>query len=143
MKKMIIFFAIVIIIISGITYMYLNYKANYNITKRENWKFESFLNEEVTGVELASVINKAIDNNTQNNVERNHKGIYIDNSTNSISIEVKMIDDDSIYQMETLYNGGMQNFVNYYGKITFKCIDIKYHDSTNKVKYMLFEQITS
>ena len=28
------------------------------------------------------------------------------------------------------------------GNIKFKCVDIKYHNSTNKVKYMLFEQIT-
>ena len=53
-----------------------------------------------------------------------------------------MTDNNSIYQMETIYNGGMQNFSNYYGNIKFKCIEIKYHNFTNKVKYMLFEQIT-
>ena len=53
-----------------------------------------------------------------------------------------MIDNDTIYQMETIYNKGIQNFINYYGKIKFKCVEIKYHNSTNKVKYMLFEQIT-
>ena len=35
------------------------------------------------------------------------------------------------------------NFINYYSNIKFKCVDIKYHSSTNQVKYMLFEQITS
>ena len=54
-----------------------------------------------------------------------------------------MNDNDSIYQMETFYKNGMQNFLNYYGNIKFKCTDIKYHKTTNKVKYMLFEQITS
>ena len=53
-----------------------------------------------------------------------------------------MIDNDSIYQMETFYKNGMQNFMKYYSNIKFKCIDIKYHESTKKVKYMLFEQIT-
>lgn len=142
MKKIIIFFTIIIIIICGITYLYFNYKAEYNMSKKANLEFEKYLNEEVYGVDLATIINRAIDNNQKNEVERNNKGIYINNDTNSISIEIKMIDDDSIYQMETIYNGGIQNFVNYYNKIKFKCIEIKYHNSTNKVKYMLFEQIT-
>ena len=91
---------------------------------------------------MATVINRAIDNNEKNEVEKNNKAIYLNNNENSISIEIKMIDNDTIYQMETIYNKGIQNFINYYGKIKFKCVEIKYHNSTNKVKYMLFEQIT-
>ena len=36
MKKLAIIFLIGIIIIVGISYMYLNYKANYNEARREN-----------------------------------------------------------------------------------------------------------
>lgn len=143
MKKIAIFFIIIIIIICGMSYLYLNYKANYNISKKANLAFEKYLNEEVYGTDLASVINRAIDNNEKNEVSKNNKGIYQNNDKNSINIEIKMIDDDSIYQMETIYNGGIQNFINYYSNIKFKCIDIKYHSSTNQVKYMLFEQTTS
>lgn len=142
MKKIAIFLAIIIIIICVISYVYLNYKAEYNTSKKANMEFERYLNEEVYGVDLATIINRAIDNNQKNEVERNNKGIYLDNNQNSINMEIKMIDDDSIYQMETIYNGGIQNFINYYNKIKFKCVEIKYHNSTNKVKYMLFEQIT-
>ena len=81
-------------------------------------------------------------NYEKNEVQKNNKAIYLDNGTNSVSIEIKMIDNDTIYQMETIYNKGIQNFINYYGNIKFKCVEIKYHNSTNKVKYMLFEQIT-
>ena len=70
------------------------------------------------------------------------KGKYIDNKSNSINIDVKIIDNDKIYTMETLYNGGMENFIQYYNQIKFKCTIIEYHKDTNKVKYMLFEQIT-
>lgn len=142
MKKLATFFAILIIIICGIFGLYLNYKAQYNTSKKANLAFENYLNEEVYGTDLATVINRAIDNNEKNEIERNNKGIYLNNDTNSISIEVKMIDNDSIYQMETIYNGGIQNFIQYYSDIKFKCVEIKYHSSTNKVKYMLFEQIT-
>ena len=142
MKKIIIFFAIVVIIICGISYLYLNYKAEYNMSKKANLEFEKYLNEEVYGTDLSTIINRAVDNNQKNEVEKNNKGFYLNNDTNSISIEIKITDNDTIYQMETLYNKGIQNFINYYENIKFKCVEIKYHSSTNKVKYMLFEQIT-
>lgn len=143
MKKVAIFFIIIILIICAIFAMYISYKANYNISKKSNLSFEKYLNEEVYGSELATVINRAIDRNEKNEVEKNNKGIYQNNDTNSINIEIKMLDDDTIYQMETFYRGGIQNFINYYSNIKFKCVDIKYHSSTNQVKYMLFEQTTS
>ncbi len=143
MKKIAIFFIIIILIICAIFAMYISYKANYNISKKSNLSFEKYLNEEVYGSELATVINRAIDRNEKNEVEKNNKGIYQNNDTNSINIEIKMLDDDTIYQMETFYRGGIQNFINYYSNIKFKCVDIEYHSSTNQVKYMLFEQITS
>lgn len=142
MKKIVIFLIIVLIIICGIFGLYLNYKAEYNSSRLSNLEFEKYINKEVLGTDLATIINRAVDNNEKNEVEKNNKGIYLDNNQTSINIEIKMIDNDSIYQMETIYNGGIQNFINYYSNIKFKCTDIKYHNLTNKVKYMLFEQIT-
>ena len=143
MKKIAIFFITIILIVCAMFAMYITYKANYNTSKKANLSFEKYLNQEVYGSELATVINRAIDRNEKNEVEKNNKGIYQNNDTNSINIEIKMLDDDTIYQMETFYRGGIQNFINYYTNIKFKCVDIKYHSSTNQVKYMLFEQITS
>ena len=143
MKKLAIFFLIIIIIIVGISYMYLNYKANFNQAKRENMQFESYYNQEIYGTELATLINKAIDNNKINEVQKDNKGKYIDNETNSINIDIKMLDDNgTIYNIEKIYNGGTSKFVQYYSQIKFKCTKIQYHDKTNKIKYMLFEQIT-
>lgn len=142
MKKIAIFFASILIILAVIYYIYLNNKVNFNTTRKANLEFESYLNQEIYGNDLATVINRAIDNNTKNNVEKTNKGLYVDNETNSISIEIKFTDNDLVYKMETLYNNGMQNFISYYNRIKFKCVNIEYHDLTNKVKYMLFEQIT-
>lgn len=142
MKKLIIFFAVIIVIISGISLIYFNYKAEYNMAKRSNMEFEKYLNKEVDGMEVATAINKAIDNNQKYEIQKNNKGIYLSDNENSISIEIKMTDNDSIYQMETIYNSGIQNFINYYGNIKFKCVNIKYHSSNNKVKYLLFEQMS-
>ena len=58
MKKVAIFFIIIILIICAIFAMYISYKANYNISKKSNLSFEKYLNEEVYGSELATVINR-------------------------------------------------------------------------------------
>lgn len=142
MKKLAIFFLIVIIIIVGVSYLYLNYKANYYIVQRENRQFESYVGEEIYGTELTTIINKATDSNQNNEIPQDEKGKYIDNDYNSIQIEINMLDNEKRYSMETLYAGGMDKFVQYYGEIKFKCTKLHYHNTTNKVKYMLFEQIT-
>lgn len=141
MKKLAIIFLIGIIMIVGISYMYLNYKANLNETKKENNQFESYYNQEFYGADVVTIINKAYDNNLTNAVEKDSKGIFKENDTNSIKIDVKMIDNDKIYNMETLYSGGMDTFAKYYSGIRFKCTKIDYHPN-RKVKYMYIEQIT-
>lgn len=143
MKKLAIFFLIIIIIVVGIAYMYLNYKANYFEAKLDNSQFESYKNQEVYGSELTTIINKAMDNNKKNDVEKSESGKYINNDNNSIEIDIKMLDNDKTYTMEIIYNGGMDKFIQYYRDIKFKCSKIEYHKLTGKVKYMLFEQQTS
>lgn len=142
MKKLAIFFLTIIVIIVGISYMYMNYKANYYIKQKENYQFSSYYNKELKGNEIATLINKAYDNNSSNNVAKDKKGKFIENDSNSIKMDIKMLDIDKTYDMETLNSGGMDKFVQYYGQITFKCTKIDYHSSTGKVKYMLIEQIT-
>ncbi len=122
--------------------MYLNYKVKYNEAQKANMEFESYYDQNIMGTDLTTVINKAVDNNKINEVKQDNKGRYINNDENSINIDIKMLDNDETYTMETFYNGGMQKFVQYYGTIQFKCTKIDYHKTTNKVKYMLFEQIT-
>ena len=140
MKKLAIIFLMIIIVIVGISYLYLNFKANYNMAQRENKQFESYDNQEIYGAELTTIINKAMDNNKNNEVPKDDKGINDDK--NSIQINIKMLDNEKVYAMETLYYGGMDKFVQYYNEIKFKCTKVEYHKVTNKVKYMLFEQIT-
>ena len=127
--------------IVGISYMYLNYKANYNEARKTNYQFESYYEKEFYGADVVTLINKAYDNNLTSGVERDKNGIFIENDTNSIKIDVKIIDNDTLYNMETLYIGGMDKFVQNYNGIKFKCTKIEYHQN-RKIKYMLIEQIT-
>ena len=142
MKKLAVFFLIIVIIIAGISYMYLSYKANYHEAQRENNQFESYYNQEFYGADVATIVNKAYDSNLTNSVQRDDRGNFIENDTTSIKIDLKMLDTDETYNMETIYKGGMDKFVQYYGSIKFKCTKIEYHNKTQKVKYMLIEQIT-
>lgn len=142
MKKIIIFFAIVIICLSGISYLYLVGQSNENAISKHNITFEKYYQQEVYGQEVATIINKAVDSNQKNNVQKDKDGKYIENETNSIKINIKMIDNDNIYAMETIYNNEVSEFIKYYSQIKFKCTDIQYHKSTNMVKSLLFKQIS-
>ena len=142
MKKIAIFFFIIIVIVCMMSYLYLNYTSKYNRAKNENKKFEEYYEKEIYGYDLATVINMAVDTNQTNKIEKDEKEKYIENNNNSIKIDIKILDTDETYDMEYLYSGGMDKFVQYYGEIKFKCTKIEYHKTTNRVKYMLFEQIT-
>ena len=96
MKKLIIFFSVVIIIVCMISYIYILNKSNEHITMQQNQLFESYYQRQVYGAEIATVINKAMNSNYKNNVEKDNNNLYIENSTNSIKINIKMIDNDTI-----------------------------------------------
>ena len=142
MKKFVTIIILFIVIICIIIYAYYNYKTEYNNINMQIVKFENYYEKEIYGTDLATVINMAIDNNRKNEVMQDEQGIYINNQENSINIQIKITDNDTLYNMETLYNAGMENFVKYYNTIKFKCTKIEYHQKTKKVSYLYFEQIS-
>ena len=143
MKKFIITFIIFTIISIVAIYAYYDQKQVSNDITKKNAEFEYYYNKEIYGAELATIINKAIDSNETNNIEKDNKGKYIENDTTSINIDIKITDNDTIYNMEIFYNGGISNFVKNFNIIKFKCTNIQYHKNTNRIKYMYFEQITN
>ena len=143
MKKIIIFFVIILIIVAGVSYMYLNYKVTVNQTKFANVDYEAYKDKEIFGTDLATLINKTVDDNTKNEIEKDDKGLYVDNEKDSIRIDIKFTDDDTIHTMEEIYNSGTATFMQYYNQIRFKCSNIEYHEKTGRVRYMYFEQISN
>ena len=142
MKRTIILLSVVVIIIAISSFNYINYQKEYNNLLKYNLEFEENYQKEIYGRDLTTIINRVINNNEKNNVEKGSDKKYINNETNSISIDVKMTDTNQIYKMETLYNGGIEKFVENYGNIQFKCTKIEYHEKTGKVSYLYFEQIS-
>ena len=127
MRKIIILLSIVITIIVIMAFNYTDYVTNYNNIQKYNLEFEENYQKEIYGIHLTTIINKVINNNEKNNVEINQDKKYINNGTNSINIDIKMKDIDDVYSMETIYNGGIEQFVQHYGNIKFKCTQINYH----------------
>lgn len=140
MKKIFIFLVIVMIIVAAIGFKYMSYKNEYNAIQKENKEFEEYKDKEVYGLEVGTIINKAVDKNTKNKIEKDNNQNFIQNDKNSIEIEIYITDNETMYKMETIYNAGTEQFVQYYGNIKFKCSKIEYHKKTGRIKYMLFEQ---
>ncbi len=144
MKKIIIFFVIILICVITIGLRFYSYKAEQEILAAENQEFEQYTNKEIYGIDLGSIINKAVDKNTKNNIQKDENNIFIQNDTNSIEIEVAMKETDTTYKtvrMEQIYNKGTELFIQLFIDIKFKCSKVEYYESTGKIKYMLFEQI--
>ena len=143
MKKFIVIFIAVIIVLLSLIYGYFTYTKNNNEILKNNAEYESYLNKEIYGAELATIMNKVIDSNETNAIDMDNKGKYIDNNIDSIKMDILITDNETLYDIETIYRGGIENFVKNYNTIKFQCSDIKYHETTNKVKYMLFKQISN
>jgi len=142
MKKILaIIIVIVLIIVVIITYKYTLYKNTLLATQKLNKQYEVFTEGEILGTSLITIINKAIDSNEKNNIKLDENSLYINNETTSIKIEVKFLESEDIYPMEKIGKLGSEQFIKNYATMTFKCINKQYHEKTNNIKYMLFEQM--
>ena len=74
MKKIAIFLLIIIGIVSTVAYVYLNNVANYKNAQKENIKFEVYKDQEIYGAEVSTLINRAMDSNQKNEIEKDKNG---------------------------------------------------------------------
>lgn len=132
-------FAIVIFII--ISYNYYEYKANIEKVAEYNKEYEQYLEKEIYGADIATLINKAVNQNEKNSVAKDEQNYFIENGENSIKIDIHILENDTIYNMERINKKPIEDFVKNFNTIKFKCIKKEYHEDTQKIKYILFEQI--
>lgn len=140
-QTLLIILAIIFIVICIISATIINIQAENNAINKENLEYEKYLNKEILGTEVATLISKVVDQNEKNNVQKDEKGYYIDNNQNSIKIDLKMTTIDKTYPMEEIYNNKITNFVQNFNLIKFKCTSIEYHKNTGKVSKMIFEEL--
>ena len=110
--------------------------ANYNS------QYEKYVNgQQLDGTDVATLINKAMNDNQKNNVEKDEKGYYINNNTNSIKLYIKLVQDGEDFPMERIFEVGKTEFVKNFNIEDFKCTKINYHKETGMVSEVYFEVI--
>ena len=144
MKKIVISLITLFAIIMIVILMYIS-QNNREVAKVKEYNqfYENYMNKEIFGVDVTTIINKATNENEKNNVQKDDNGFFIENDTNSIKIELKLLGKDEVqtYQMETLQKVGLEGFIKNFNLTNFKCSNIEYHEKTNFVKKIIFEQI--
>ncbi len=141
MKKYIVLAAFVILAVSSIGYLYINYKVEAQNILNNNKEYVELYNKEIEGNELATLINKIENKNENNLVARDENGLFIENDTNSIIINIKFKQSDSIFRGEKISRNGITNFVNLYSAAKFKCTNVEYHKNSKYIKSIFFEEI--
>lgn len=143
MKKILICLIIVLVAITIAVSMWISgNNTKLAKIKENNQKYEIYLDKEVFGTDVTTVINKAIDDNEKREIPKDEKGFFIQNDTNSIKVELVMLNGESkeTYQMETLNKVGLSGFIKNFNLINFKCSKIEYHDKTKLISKIIFEQ---
>lgn len=140
-KKLVLILTVFLVIIAIIT---INIKAKQDdekALKQFNQQYEQYLNKQVYGTEVTTVINKAIENNKKYNIQEDEQGMYITDNKYCIKVELNMITVEKTYQMEQLYKAGLTEFVKNFNVITFECTNIEYHKETGRVSKIIFTQL--
>ena len=141
MKKILIGIAILLLIIGAAIGYSLNIKMKNQDTENNNSQYEEYLNVDVRGSSLVSLMNKIIDQNDKNGISKNDKGIYAENDTNSLKVYVKFVDRDELFEFEKINNLGMDQFAKNFSSLLFRCYKIEYHDSTGLISKMYFQEV--
>ncbi len=142
MKSSVLFiFAIFFIIICIVSFTLINMQIQKNELANWNKTYEYYLNKEIPGTEIATLIGKVTNQNEKNNVKKDKNGYYIDNGKNSIKLDLKMITIEKTYPMEEIYNNEIAKFVQNFNFINFKCTSIEYHKTTGKISKLVFEEL--
>ena len=69
-----------------------------------NLNYEEYNKDNLNGLDITTLINRAISNNEKNFVEKNSEGLYNLEDENSIEIYVKMLINGTTYKMEKINN---------------------------------------
>ena len=138
-KTIIISISLIIIIITVVTVKITTIEHEKKEIEKFNEEYEIYLNKEILGLELTTLINKAINNNEKNEIQKDEKGLYLENE-NSINIFVKLKGSKKVFPMENFYKAGINEFTKYFGDSKFKITSKEYNKKTGKLSKITFEE---
>ena len=138
MKKIIaVLFVIVLIAVIVIMVNIRNEQKKKLELDAYNLPYEEYNTDNLNGLDVITVINKAINNNEKNNIEKDENGKYVDDG--QVSIRVFVTIGDNTYNMERINELGRESFIEYFGTNSFRCEEIKYHEESGKVSEITFK----
>ena len=146
-RNLIILISALLIVCVFVVYFVINYRNMQIDAQANNKEYITYKDKTIVGTTLVSLINKTVDNNEKNNIEKDEKNTYIENDKNSVKIYIYFLDlekedkyIETPYTMEQIYNNDIDNFIKLYGTSNFYCSNIDYHEKTGNVKSLTFEQ---
>ena len=140
-KALFIIFILFLCIILVLFVLLRNIQAQDREVKKFNLEYEQYINKEIYGTEIATIINKAVNNNEKYEIEKGNDGLYINDNKYAIKIEIYISINDTTYPMETIYNHHTEQFVQNFNSDLFKADEIKYHSETGRIAKIVFKQI--
>lgn len=144
MKKpfltLLIIFILIVVSFAGVM---INYRNSQRQMFNFNRDYEQCRDRILLGVDIATLINKAMDSNQRNNVEKDKKNYYIDNGCNSVRIFVQLETDGDYYPMERIFEYDLSEFVKNFNLQDYKCSKIEYHKRTRFVSKIYFDILES
>ena len=146
-RNLIILISALLIVCVFVVYFVINYRNMQIDAQANNKEYITYKDKTIVGTTLVSLINKTVDNNEKNNIEKDEKNTYIENYKNSVKIYIYFLDlekedkyIETPYTMEQIYNNDTDNFIKLYGTSNFYCTNIDHHEKTGNVKSLTFEQ---
>ena len=143
MKKLVLFFILICCGILSYFMAFNSFQKHERETLKINNEYTYYLNKEIFGTELATIINKVVNYNNMYDIPKDDNDNYIMDDINSLTMEIYIIDSETVYSAERIYALGTERFVTNFDTAKFKCTKIEYHEKNNKVKYLYFEQISN
>lgn len=146
MKKSLIVISLILLTIIIICSAIITGKSKVSkLTLKQNSEFEQYLEDNIYGTDVVSLINKAMSYNQTNNVQTDEKDFYINNNQNSIQIDLVMItnsekQETTTYKMEAISKVGITEFIKNFNTVEFKCTKKEYHSQTGKLSYIEITQ---
>lgn len=139
--KILVILGIFIIILIFVVALLYNYDKAVKKAQSFNKQYEIYYEKTILGTDLATLINKAMDYNKQNDIEKDENNKYYIPTDSSLLIEVKFLEKEETVKMEDILLRDMENFINFYREASFKCTKIEYHKGNKQVKSLYFEQV--
>ena len=140
-KTLFIIIGIFLLIMIVLVLTLIGIQSQNKLLSDVNVEYEFYINREIYGTELVTLINKAIDNNKKINVSQDKDGFYVDNGKDSIIITIKLAGTDKIIEMEKIFALGTGRFIDLYNSEIFVSESVTYHEETGRIATITFKQV--